>query len=319
MAEKVGYLGVNTLQGPDKTTFGYLAAEKFFSGQDVEFVNFEDHRKICMAVAQKKIKFGVVAIENVIAGVVTETIYSIRDAQTRGGLHVCGEVVVPIELYFMGKSEVRGTFTKILSHPHALSQCGRFIEKIKDEKRIHIEGEEQPKEGVEVISVKSTGEAAYQASAGADKGLAAICSKKAKDVYQLDLLDEGNIADNKNNITRFWILGKEHADRIDGKNKTAILINLRQEEAGVLWRALGCFSATQIGDIDYRLKGESLRPNLLLMYPIPISGKHWEYTFLLEYAGHLDDDAIRDGLDAFAQSGLSWFSAIFLGSYPSAT
>ena len=39
--KRIGYLSPKTTLGPDKTTFGYMAAEKHFSVQrdEVEFIN----------------------------------------------------------------------------------------------------------------------------------------------------------------------------------------------------------------------------------------------------------------------------------------
>ncbi len=70
---KIGYLG------PGKTTFGFMAAEKFFSGKEgVEFIPYPNHTEICQATDEEEVEYGVVAVENVIEGVVTETIYAIE-------------------------------------------------------------------------------------------------------------------------------------------------------------------------------------------------------------------------------------------------
>ncbi|KKW22655.1 MAG: hypothetical protein UY88_C0015G0012 [Parcubacteria group bacterium GW2011_GWA1_54_88] len=60
-------------------------------------------------------------------------------------------------------------------------------------------------------------------------------------------------------------------------------------------------------------------PNLLCVYPLPIIDRPWEYNFLLEFSGHIDDPEIHEDLENFMYSGLSLMPARFLGSYPSVT
>ena len=63
---KVGYLSPITSLGPDKTTFGYMAAEKYFSQQmdEIELINLPSQEEICYAVARQELDHGVVAVEN---------------------------------------------------------------------------------------------------------------------------------------------------------------------------------------------------------------------------------------------------------------
>lgn len=307
MSTKVGYLGPNTPKGPDTTTFGYIAAEKHFAGsRSVTFVNFETHTEICVAVAKKEIRYGVVAIENVVNGVVAETLRAItKDAKLHGGVQVCAEVSLPIELFYLRKKTTsKKPPSLVLSHAVGLSQCSRFVQCLKKE------------HGIDSDVRKSTGEAAVEASQNVD--VACIASVRAEKEYHLRRLESHSVVDNSNSKTRFWVLAKEHADRT-GKDKTAIVVELRQDQSGALWRTLGCFCANHTGDGAYTMKPEQDRPNLLLPYPMPISGKRWEYSFLLEFNGYIEDPAMQEGLRAFSDSGLSLGPAQVLGSYPNVT
>ncbi len=305
MTTKVGYLGLDTPKGPDTTTFGYAAARKYFAEweDEITFMNFRSHEAICVAFAKKQIDYGVVAVENVIGGIVTETIRAIKDHRGHSNLCVCGEVTLPVELYYLRKEGSEGLPLEVLSHSMGLSQCDVLIQQLKVQ-------------GIESAATKSTGEAAYKAQENGK--YAAIASVLAEKQYGLKRVVPHNVVDNKKSMTRFWVLGKEHANKT-GRDKTAFLITLKQESAGALWRSLGCFVANEVDDGLFRLKEDGQRPNLLIVYPVPIDGRRWEYEFLLEFGGHINDFPIDEGQGVFKNSGLSWGPAIFLGSYPDET
>jgi len=120
MNTKVGYLG------PNMSTFGYMAAEKFFlktkEERKVEFVPYKTHEDVCLAVGKKEVNYGVVAIENVIDGVVTETIRAVEDVDGHLGLKVWAEVVVPIELFYLRKEKCSET-NRVPAPSHS---CGKW-------------------------------------------------------------------------------------------------------------------------------------------------------------------------------------------------
>jgi len=289
MNTKVGYLG------PNMSTFGYMAAEKFFlktkEERKVEFVPYKTHEDVCLAVGKKEVNYGVVAIENVIDGVVTETIRAVEDVDGHLGLKVWAEVVVPIELFYLRKENISEPPKKLISHAVAIRQCSEFISKLREEIKELV---------VEVRD--STGVAAEEAAR--DQSLVVIASSKACEMNNLIRIYPESVTDHKNSRTRFWIIGKEHADRT-GKDKTCFLINLEQSVPGSLSKTLNIFSNREI--------------NLLLIYPCPIPGKHWEYTFLLEFQGYVTDKKMEEAWLEFRKLGLSLNPPRFIGSYPDIT
>ncbi|GEM_PF-1709473 len=306
--EKVGYLGptIGLPEGKtfaDTTTFGYMAAQKHFQHHDnIEYMNFPSHEAICVAVASQEIAYGVVAVENSIAGFVAETIRAIKDSDIDGGVHIQAEVMVPIELYYMSKGTSKAPPRAVISHAVALAQCDEFVQSLKHD-------------GIDTEVRRSTGAAAYEASC--DPTLATIASARAEVEYGLTRIKQHSVTDSKEAETRFWVLSKKHAVKT-GKDKTAILVELKQEQSGALYRALGCFVASQEEENLFRLK-PSDRPNLLYVFPVPITGLHQEYTFLMEFTGHVTDQSIHEGLRSFAKSGLMRGPARFIGSYPDTT
>ncbi|MFH1392407.1 MAG: prephenate dehydratase domain-containing protein [bacterium] len=282
MSEKAGYLG------PDNVTFGYIAAEKYFKGQTIEFVPYDSHYQICEAVGKGQVECGIVAIENVLDGPVTETIHAVEHIFRKYGIHIFAEIELPIELFYLRKVSEDSCPVKVLSHAVALRQCREFVASLQNQ-------------GIVVEIRNSTGEAAKEASVNPE--YAVIASSKAESVYGLERLIDKSVTDNDCNFTRFWVLGKHLANKT-GQDKTCILINLDQAVSGVLCKALQCFSNNNI--------------NLLIIFPNPIKGRKWEYTFLLEFAGHIFDKGMEKAYEELNKSGLCPGGPLVLGSYPSA-
>lgn len=286
---EVGYLG------PDPCTFGYQALQKYFSTNNKDChdkpipIPFTDHHGICQAVGSMQIRYGVVAIENVIDGVVAETVRAIESVDSHLGVKICGEVTVPIELFYMSKNGKRELPKRLVSHEKALGQCSRFVSTVREK-------------GIVVATSPSTGQAAKEASENPET--AALASVLALKNYKLQLIESESAVDHKSSVTRFWILSKQHAQKSE-KDKTCFLVNLEQSASGVLNKTLGVFANQGI--------------SVLLMYPSPILGKQWEYTFLIEVSGYITDEKMDKAWNEFRRLGISLQPMHFLGSYPDAT
>jgi len=279
---EVGYLG------PDNTTFGYMATEQYFGRRRIETIAFPTHAAICQAVGAEEVTLGVVATENVVDGIVNETVYGVEDVFRKFGVRVIGETELPIELFYLKKNNDGTRPDKVLSHAKGIGQCRQFIGKLRQE-------------GIVVEVRNSTGEAAKEASSNPQ--FAAIASARAEKVYGLARISEDSVVDNKNSFTRFWVLGKQ-MPQPTGQDKTCLLINLEQPIPGGLAKSLVFFAERGV--------------NLLVVYPIPIKGRKWEYTFFLEFNGHLFDQPMREAYEALEQSGICLGGPLVLGSYPAA-
>lgn len=287
---RVGYLG------PGTNTFGYQALQKFFTEngfRGVEKVEFANHNEVCLAVGNMVVDYGVVAIENVIDGVVPETIRAIESADSHLGLKIWGEVTLPIKLFCMSKSGDESRIKKLLSHPTAIGQCRKLVSEFQA-RGIPIEVQPSTSLGAELASK--------------DPEVAAIASDVALKSFGLKLVRKESVTDYENSATRFWILGKKHA-RIDGKMevkfKTCFLANLEQTVSGVLHKTIGVFADKGI--------------SVLLVYPNPILGKKWEYTFVIEVSGHVSEPRMIEAWENFRRLGISLLPLRFLGSYPDTT
>ena len=281
--DKVGYLG------PDNVSFGFMMAEKYFTGQDIEFIPLANHYKICEAVGRGAIEYGVVAIENVIDGVVSETIHAIEHIFRKHGLSIFAETELPIKLFYFQMASANIEPTKVLSHLAALHQCQKFISSLQERKLT-----------VEIRN--STAQAAKEASE--NPNVSVIASEKAETAYNLKRLLPDSVADQENNFTRFWILSKKQNTKTD-HSKTCILVNLEQQESGGFSKTLDCFAKEGV--------------NLLTVCPNPIPGRKWEYTFVLEFQGHIFDENMDIAYEALTNSGVCVGGPLLLGSYPANT
>jgi arogenate/prephenate dehydratase len=150
---------------------------------------------------------------------------------------------------------------------------------------------------VEIAAEYDTAGGAKLIREGRLRHIAAIASRRAAEVFQLDVLREG-IQDYDNNITRFFVIARDGA--VEGANKTTIAFVL-PNTPGALFRALSVFA---LRDID-----------LTKMESRPIRGRTWEYMFYADIAVPLEDPQC-----ARALANLADFAQVVrtLGTYRSA-
>jgi len=128
---------------------------------------------------------------------------------------------------------------------------------------------------------------------------AAIASQRAAELYGMQILAK-DIADNKDNFTRFFVLSHEDSDPT-GKDKTSIIFSAKHEP-GSLYNALSEFAKRNI--------------NLTRIESRPTKKTAWEYNFYLDFEGHRTEPKCIETLKALEKYAI--FIKI-LGSYPKAT
>lgn len=223
---------------------------------------------------------GIVPIENSLEGAVTETLdVLIQDSQ----LAIAHELVLPIEHYLLVKPDTKASEVKVIySHPQALAQCRRFIERCF------------PK--AEVVAALSTAAAVEEMMAG--DSAAAIGNRRAAEIYGAHILARG-IQDRSGNLTRFVVL--DHSDHeATGADKTSLAFTFAVEDRpGLLVGALQEFSSRGI--------------NLTKIESRPSKEKLGTYIFLVDVDGHRSEPTLAQAL-ARVQERCSFFR--ILGSYP---
>jgi prephenate dehydratase len=223
---------------------------------------------------------GVVAIENSIEGSVTDTV-DLLIHESR--LVTRRELVLPIEHHLLGKPGIDVIKVKVIfSHPQALAQCRRFIERCF------------PK--VDVVAALSTA-AAVEEMMASSQPAAAIGTERAAQIYGAVSLAKG-IQDQASNVTRFVVLA--HQDHPPtGFDKTSLCFSFAEDQPGVLCSVLWEFAERNI--------------NLAKVESRPSKESLGRYIFLVDLEGHREDPVVSEAL-AGVQKKTSLFK--IMGSYP---
>lgn len=203
---------------------------------------------------------GILPIENSIEGAVRETIDNlIRTKNTN--IRILSEMVMPIHHCLLSRTTEFYSITGIISHPQALAQCQNFIHN------------EMPRY-LDTIEVASTAEAARKLQ---DYNLtyAAIGSEKTSEVYNLNIL-KCNINDDPDNKTRFALIGDFETPKTQNDNTT--LAFSTENKSGALLEILQIFH-------NYNI-------NLSYIDSRPSKIKFGEYTFFVDFDGHISEEKI---------------------------
>ena len=158
----------------------------------------------------------------------------------------------------------------VYSHAQALSQSSQFL------KKNNLTGN---------VRADTAGSAKFVSELG-DKNKAAIASRLSAEIYNLKILNE-NIQDDKENFTRFLIMGKDISQPEYNKNKyiTSFLFKLRDKPAA-LYSALSGFAINGV--------------NMTKLQSFPEKNSFSSFFFLCDIDGHLDEKKIKNSLEELA-------------------
>ena len=260
------------------------AAMKRFA--DAELISCTSIEQVFSEVGSGRAAHGVVPIENMLQGSVSETqdgLYSCHDS-----VRIHDMLVMPIEhaLGAVGDAKLLKT---IYSKDQALKQCSEFLQSHYPDARL--------------VEVDSTSLAAEQVRNAGDPTQAAVASPAAIAHYGLDLVDShiGNLRDNK---TRFAILGSPDPANFvaTGNDATACVIYPPGDRVGILEEILAVISR----DHGLSLSSIHSRPD-----------RRGAFRFYIELEGHLNDEAVRSCIDALRRKLADDLAEILVfGSYP---
>lgn len=193
-----------------------------------------------------KSSLGIVPIENSTTGSILDTF----DALIKSKLQICGEIVLRIHHQLLAKSEkvkIR-EIERCFSHPQAIGQCQKFISSLKN---------------AEVEFTSDTASAAKLVGEKGNMGDTAVANQLCAQIYNLKII-KSKIEDNKENFTRFFIIGHKETDVA---NKVTFVFSVAHQP-GSLVRTLAPFAKWKL--------------NLTKIESRPIPGKPWEYLFFVD-------------------------------------
>lgn len=245
---KIGIQGI-------KASFHDMATRAYFPDQEIELVEIRDFRTQAEAVAREEVDYAVMAIENTIAGSILPNYGFIEEY----GLKILGEEYLRISMQLMAlPGTTLNEITEVISHPMALRQSMKFLREYPNWK---------------ISEVADTALSARDIKEKNMRGVAAIAGSLAAEVYGLDIIAP-DIETNKQNYTRFLILGAQDENHLEESDKASVRLIL-SHAPGSLSRALQVLN-------EYRI-------NLTKIQSVPLIGKPYEYAihFDVEYTDYL--------------------------------
>jgi len=255
------------------------AIRQFF-GPQVESLPCRTFSDVFVTVEQGTADFGMLPIENSLAGSVVQSYELLMEHDLRAR----AEVILRVRHRLMAAPGTElGDLKRVKSHPQALAQCERYL----------------ARRGLEPVPNFDTAGSARELAQDPEPETGVIASALAAELYGLEILDD-QVEDLLFNYTRFFVLGLDDPPRAQ-RSKTSLIFTTRHNP-GALYDSLGEFAQRGI--------------NLTKIESRPRRNRPWQYLFYLDFEGHWQDPAAEAALIGLLRR--SSFVKL-LGSYPAAT
>ncbi|WP_224483900.1 prephenate dehydratase [Robertkochia aurantiaca] len=241
MNEKIAIQGI-------KGSFHHQAASEYF-GDSIELLECLSFDNLVDQLNERIVKKGVMAIENSIAGSIIPNYALIDD----NDLHIVGEHYINVHHNLMAlPGQQIEDISEVYSHPMALLQCKAFLRQY---------------DHIKLIEDADTADVARRISDKNLKGIAAIASYKAAEIFGLDILAP-EIQTIKNNATRFVIVQKKNSVIPESQiNKASLKFEL-DHKRGSLATVLNVMSDCHL--------------NLTKIQSLPKIETPWKYAFFVD-------------------------------------
>jgi prephenate dehydratase len=235
----------------------------------VETLPCESFDDVFAEVTNGQVESALIPIENSLAG----SIHHNYDLLLRHQLWIVGEYFLRVRhcliaLPGVQKSDIR----RIISHPQALGQTVGYVRAMP---------------GVKSEPVFDTAGSVKMLKESGDRTTAAIASRRAAELYGMNILEEG-IEDDPENYTRFLAIQPTPVSPA-ADAKTSIVFSLKNQP-GALFKAMSVFA---LRDID-----------LTKIESRPLVGTPWEYLFYIDFAGSTDEEHVKKALDHLGEYAL---------------
>lgn len=231
-----------------KGSFHHQVVKEYFS-ENVDIDECLSFEELIDSLISGKSEQAVMAIENSIAGPIIPN-YALID---KNNIHIIGEHYLNIHQNLMAlKGQKIEDIKEVHSHPMALLQCMDFLKQYPN---------------IKLVEDKDTAETARRIQEKQLTGIAAIASKTASEMYQLEIIAP-EIQTIKNNMTRFVIIKKQNSFLPENEiNRASIKFEL-DHKRGSLAAVLNVMS-------DCKL-------NLTKIQSLPKIETPWKYSFFVD-------------------------------------
>ncbi len=262
--------------------YSHIAAKNLFKDAEIKTcATFEETFKQAYQDESYKI---IIPIENSLAGRVADIHYLLPKYK----LQIHGEYFLNVEHNLICKPNASIKDIKFVrSHAQAIGQCQNIINKHKFQS---------------IISADTAGSAKDLAK-GNDISIAAIASELSAEIYKLKILQK-NIEDEKGNVTRFLIMGKNvEQPEFDRKKyfMTSCIFRVKSEPSA-LYKCLGGFATNQV--------------NLTKLESFSVKNTFEQANFYLDLEGHLEQPRVKSAME---ELGFHTETLDILGVYESST
>lgn len=255
-------------------------ATRQFFGPEVESVPCRTLADVFFATENDQADYGMLPVENAIAGSVTQSYELLMEHDLR----IHAEVILRVRHMLLALPGTRlADLKRVRSHPQALAQCRRYLA------RHDLESE----------PAFDTAGSARDLVESEQTDTAVVASELAAELCNLEILDRA-IEDYPFNYTRFFILSLSSPPRAQ-RNKTSLLFTT-PHQPGVLYECLGEFARRHV--------------NLTKIESRPRLNQPWQYIFYLGFEGHCQDPECEAAIMGLLRRS-SYVK--LLGSYPAAT
>ena len=252
----------------EQAVFNYLG--------NVETLPCESFDAMFDSVVSGQSDMALAPIENSLAG----SIHQNYDLLLRHDLHIVGEYFLRVQHCLISMPGVKKEdIKKAISHPQALGQCAAYLRNL----------------GIKPEQVYDTAGSVKMLKESGARDVAAIASRRAAEIYEMQILEEG-IEDNSENFTRFLAVGRE-ATVPEGEAKTSIVFSLKNLP-GSLFKAMSVFA---LRDID-----------LTKIESRPLQREPWEHLFYIDFIGSAQNETVQRALDHLGEYAVT---LRVLGSY----
>lgn len=232
-----------------KGSYHYQASREFFLNEPIEIIECDSFDKVAQNLIKNQADYGIMAIENTIAGAILPN-YNLIDKYQ---LYIVGEHYIDIQHQLMAiEGQQIQDITEVHSHYMALLQCKDFF--------MHYPH-------IKLVEDSDTASTALKIKQNQLKGMAAIASKEAANLYGLTILAQ-NIQTMQNNSTRFVILQPQKPKILsENISKASIKFEL-EHKRGSLATLLNVISNCDL--------------NMTKIQSLPVVHKPWKYAFFID-------------------------------------